>query len=70
MQATLVVQMNNAAFTDDPCHELACVLRYIASNLQAQIGPIDRYPAKFAALDSNGNTVGTLYIELQHRDKV
>lgn len=57
MKATITVQMDNAAFTDDPGAELARILRELAEKTDRE-GPFVRH-----LRDANGNTVGKMIIE-------
>jgi hypothetical protein len=54
MKATITVQMDNAAFTDDPGAELARILRELA-RVTERDGPHNR-----RAMDANGNQVGQM----------
>jgi hypothetical protein len=51
MNATIEIEMNNAAFTDAPAYELARILRRLADH-------VDDGGVCTPLRDSNGNTVG------------
>lgn len=57
MKATMTVQMDNAAFADDPM-ELVRILRELADKLEKNGGITER----FVVMDVNGNKVGSLDI--------
>lgn len=58
MKCRIEIEMDNAAFTDDP-GELARVLRVLAAKVQDGTEPGDIYRAQ----DINGNQVARLEIE-------
>ncbi len=55
-KCTIVIEMENAAFDDDPQFELSMILHRVACNISDgwRRGPIS---------DRNGNTVGRLDME-------
>lgn len=65
MKATMTVQMDNAAFADDPM-ELVRILRELADKLEKNGGITER----FVVMDVNGNKVGSLDITDYIRDHV
>ncbi len=54
-QATVTIDMNNAAFAVYPLDELASILRSLADRVESGEN-------KVTAFDSNGNAVGTLVV--------
>lgn len=57
MEATLIINMGNAAFEDNP-EELAQILRTLADMVSNGVSPGDSFQAR----DVNGNKVGSLTI--------
>lgn len=60
MKAKIVIQMDNAAFEDDPSVELARILQELAVRVTG--ASLDKYFPLLSLRDINGNCVGELEV--------
>ena len=62
MKATLKIDMDNAAFVENPGYELARILRDLADRVECADSFENEYDSTMSARDFNGNRVGELKV--------
>lgn len=60
MKLLIEINLDNAAFDDDPGRELDNILMYLPDNLETIKAIVEQ---TFILKDSNGNTVGTVEVK-------